>query len=206
MSARKMLTKNLEEHLLSLGTATLHEAAGRRYLVDGVRLLVGEPFAGKAATVALPAGDNLGVHLAIEAATPGSVVCVASAGKGLYGVVGDLLVEAARARGVRALVVADGIRDLAALRPPPAIAATAVTIRGTQKARVQQDVASEIALGGTLVAPGDWIVADHDGVVALPAETTAEIITRAEERVAREAAARPRLRKGESSRRVLGLE
>ena len=50
----------LAARLVELGVATLHEAAGRRHLVRGVRLLVGEPFAGPAVTVGVPAGDNLG--------------------------------------------------------------------------------------------------------------------------------------------------
>jgi 4-hydroxy-4-methyl-2-oxoglutarate aldolase len=76
------LTDELARRLIELGVATLHEAAGRRGLLHGVRLFVGEPFAGPAITVALPAGDNLGLHLALEAAKPGSVVCVGSAGGG----------------------------------------------------------------------------------------------------------------------------
>lgn len=49
--------------LVELGVAALHEASGRRGLIEGVHLIVGDPFAGPAVTVALPAGDNLGVHL-----------------------------------------------------------------------------------------------------------------------------------------------
>jgi len=55
------LTDELARRLIELGVATLHEAAGRRGLLHGVRLLVGEPFAGPAITVPLPAGDNLGL-------------------------------------------------------------------------------------------------------------------------------------------------
>src|ERR1700693_5326862 len=56
----------IADQLVDLGVATLHEALGRRNLPAGLTLLVGEPFAGQAVTVGLPAGDNLGVHLALD--------------------------------------------------------------------------------------------------------------------------------------------
>lgn len=77
-------------NLISLGVPTLHEANHRRGLMAGMRVLVGDSFSGRAQTVALPAGDNLGIHLAMAQAERGFVLCVASAGKGLYGVGGEL--------------------------------------------------------------------------------------------------------------------
>src|SRR5579864_2817475 len=101
---------DLAVQLVNLGVATLHEASGRRGLTGDVHLLIGDAFAGPALTVSLPAGDNLGVHLALEVAEPGTIVCVASSGSGRYGAYGELLHEAARARQVPGLVIDDGIR------------------------------------------------------------------------------------------------
>ena len=194
------------ERLLGYGVATLHEAAGRRGAGDGIRLLVGEPFAGPAVTVGIPSGDNLGVHAAIEAATRGSVVCVASAGGGLYGVLGELLLEAARARGIAGLVIDDGIRDVDELRPPPSVAALALTPRGTIKERLREPVGSPVALGRVLVRPGDWVVCDRDGICILPADAVETIAVAAEARVAKETAARSRIASGEPTRTVFGLK
>ena len=191
--------------LLGYGVATLHEAAGRRGAMDGIRLLVGEPFAGPAVTVGIPAGDNLGVHAAIEAATPGSVVCVASAGRGLYGVLGELLLEAARARGVAGLVLDDGIRDIDELHAPPSVAALGLTPRGTIKERVREPVGSSVVLGRVLVRADDWLVCDRDGICVLQSDAVEIIGVAAEARVAKETAARSRIASGEPTRTVFGL-
>lgn len=191
--------------LVRLGVATLHEAIGRRHLIRDVQLLVGEPFAGPAVTVGLPAGDNLGIHLALEAAEPGSVVCVGSAGRGVYGVVGELLAETARARGLAGLVIDDGIRDNQELHPPPPIAARGFTAQGTVKRRLRSPVGSDVAVGGALVRAGDWVICDRDGIVVLAPDSVADIMQSAEARIVREDEVRQRLHHGEPSRVVFGL-
>jgi 4-hydroxy-4-methyl-2-oxoglutarate aldolase len=199
------LTDGRAQRLVALGVATLHEAAGRRGLLRGLRLIVGEPFAGPAVTVALPAGDNLGIHLALDAATPGSVVCVASAGAGVYGVIGELLFESARSIGVAGLVVEDGIRDVAAMEAPPGLAALSVSARGTIKSRVRSPVGDGVPIGGVLVASGDWLVCDRDGVVVVPAADEDEVVALAGAREEREATMRERIRAGERTSAILGL-
>jgi 4-hydroxy-4-methyl-2-oxoglutarate aldolase len=196
---------DLAADLAGLGVATLHEASGRRGLASGLHLLVGEPFAGPAVTVALAAGDNLGVHLGIEAAAAGSVVCIASGGGGEYGVYGDLLHEAARARGVAGLVIDDGIRDIVELEPPPSVACRGVRALGTVKRRVRQPVGADVSLGGILVRPGDWAVVDRDGVFILPRDEVETLLAAARSRVEKEAGLRVQLRDGVLSRELFGL-
>jgi len=190
--------------LVASGVATLHEAAGRRGLCRDLRLLVGPPFAGRAATVALPAGDNLGVHAALATAPRASVLCAASAGDGRFGVIGELIATAARARGVTALVIDDGVRDLDALEAPPSIAARSVTAQGTIKRRYLS-LGGPVGLAGVLVRPGDWVVGDADGIIVLPAEQIDDVVAGARARTGREDVLRARLSGGESTVDALGL-
>jgi 4-hydroxy-4-methyl-2-oxoglutarate aldolase len=199
------LSEDLAGRLCALGVATLHEASGRQAVVRDVRLLAGGPFAGRAVTVALPAGDNLGIHLALEAAAPGSVICVGSAGGGAYGVLGELLLASARARDVAGLVIDDGIRDLQLLAAPPSVAARGVSAHGTVKRRLRQPVGAAVSVGGVLVRPGDWVVGDADGVCVVPAADLDAVVARAAERERQETQVRERLERGEPSRSVLGL-
>ncbi|MGC0367460.1 4-hydroxy-4-methyl-2-oxoglutarate aldolase [Rhodococcus sp. 27YEA15] len=176
----------IKEDLLKLGVPTLYEAAGRRGLASGLKLLVGVPFAGQAHTAEITAGDNLGLHHGLMATNPtGDVYCVASTGKGRYGAIGDLLVEQLRAGGWQAIVLDDGIRDLDSLEAPPAIAARGVCSRGTVKRRTGQ-VGGNISLGGILVQPGDWIVGDRDGVVVIPDSRVTDVLVAAETRLSKE--------------------
>ncbi len=190
--------------LIALGVPTLHEANHRRELMRSMRLLVGDGFAGPAETVAIPAGDNLGLHLALDRAEAGAVLCVASRGKGQYGVLGELVMEAARARGLAALVIDDGVRDIERLSAPPVIAGLGICSRGTIKRRALS-LAAPVAIDGVLVRPGDWVVGDRNGVCVLPADGVDAIVAAARARVAREGTLREEIRRGVPITQVLGL-
>lgn len=191
--------------LVAFGVATVHEAQGRRGLLAGVRLLVGPAFAGPAETVAIPAGDNLGIHALFRVARPGTVACIASAGQGAFGILGDLLQTAAAERGLAGLVIDDGIRDMAQLAAPPSIAARGVNAQGTQKRR-HLGLNCPVALGGVLIRPGDWILGDSDGVCVIPAERLDAVLAGAEARTGKEEGIRAELLRGRSTADVLGLE
>jgi 4-hydroxy-4-methyl-2-oxoglutarate aldolase len=191
--------------LLQLGVATLHEAIGRGAVSRNLRLLVGPPFAGTAVTVGLAAGDNLGVHLAIEAARAGDVVCVASAGAGTYGVLGDLLLETARAKGLAGLVIDDGIRDVSTLAPPPSVSSRGLSAHGTVKRRVRQPVGAAVGIDNLFVRSGDWIVCDGDGLCVVRARDLARTLGAASAREEKEADLAEAFAEGASSSSLLGL-
>jgi 4-hydroxy-4-methyl-2-oxoglutarate aldolase len=190
--------------LVGFGVSTIHEALGRRGLARGIDLLVGPAFAGPAVTVSIPAGDNLGIHAVFRDASPGTVVCVASAGQGAFGVLGDLLMTAAHQRGIAGLVIDDGIRDLSELKAPPSIVARGVAARGTQKRRVLS-IHESVALAGVLVRPGDWIVGDKDGTCVVPADRLDSLLAAAAARVKKEDGIRTELQRGRTTADVLGL-
>jgi 4-hydroxy-4-methyl-2-oxoglutarate aldolase len=200
MSSRDELSAVLVE----LGVPTLHEANSRKGLMQDVRLVVGDAFAGPAETVAVPAGDNLGLHVALERAEPGAVICVASGGRGVYALMGELMSEAARARSVAALVLDDGLRDVERLIAPPAIAARGVVSRGTVKLRVAA-MGEPVAVGRVLVRPGDWVVGDLNGVCVLAGDEVEAIVDRARQRAEKEDGIRRVLRSGASTVEALGL-
>ena len=62
-----------------------------------------------------------------------------------------------------------------------------------------------VVIGGTTIAPGDLVVMDCDGVLALPGGRVGEVLPHARERVAREAAMRERYAAGELSFDLNGL-
>jgi 4-hydroxy-4-methyl-2-oxoglutarate aldolase len=190
--------------LAEFGVATIHEALGRRGLLNDLHLVVGPAFAGPAVTVSIPAGDNLGIHAVLRDAPAASVVCIASAGQGAFGVYGDLLQAAAHVRGIAGLVIDDGIRDVAELVPPPSVAARGVSSRGTQKRR-HLGLDLPVSLGGVLIRPGDWIVGDRGGVCVVPAGRIADLLTAAKARIRKEDGIRQELTRGRTTVDVLGL-
>ncbi|MDR1389769.1 MAG: hypothetical protein LBJ31_07305, partial [Treponema sp.] len=72
--------------------------------------------AGPALTVRMRAGDNLMLHKAIGLAQPGDIIVVDTCGSTNNSVMGDLMASAAFKKGIAAVVIDGGIRDITELR------------------------------------------------------------------------------------------
>jgi 4-hydroxy-4-methyl-2-oxoglutarate aldolase len=193
----------LAEH----GVAAAHEVYHRSGLLDPSMRPIqqGICIAGPAVTVRCPPGDNLTIHLAVEHCRPGDVLVVATEPPGSAGVLGELLVTSLRAHGVIAAVVDAGVRDVAELRAMGfPIWSRWISAQGTTKAEVGA-VNSPVVCAGQMIEPGDVIVADDDGVVAIRAGSAVEVAHGVVEHVEHERAIRARLAAGELSADILGL-
>lgn len=190
----------------ALGTATLYEASGLDVAMDsGMRpVWPGATLAGPAYTVRCHPADNLPIHHAMERIAPGQVLVVDCGGV-LAGYWGDVLATAAQARGVAGLVIDGGVRDvdqIAAMRFP--VVARGVSIRRTAK-HMPGLIDEEIVIAGVRVRPGDLIVADTDGVVALPVEAVSGTLERSRARAAKEDAIKAALVAGRTTRDLFAL-
>ncbi len=193
--------------LAALGVATVHEAAGRVGVVDLplTRVVPGSRAAGPARTALCAPGDNTMVHALVAHARPGDVLVLTSAEPAPVGLVGELLATQAQAQGVAAMLVDGAVRDLdelAELGLP--IWTRFVRAQGATKGEVGGlDV--PVVVGGVEIRPGDLVVLDCDGAVAVPADRVEQVLPAARERAEREAAMRQRYREGELSYDLQGL-
>ncbi|MCR6645394.1 MAG: RraA family protein [Terricaulis sp.] len=157
------------------GAATLHEAAGRIGALPGALQAIDPSFgvAGRAFTIHGPGGDNLWIHRALYLAQPGDILVVCTSGGHEFGYWGEILNEAAIARGLGGLVIDGGVRDVAALRRASfPVFARGHCIRGTGKDHgAIAWLNKPIQIGDVVIASGDLIVGDVDGVVAIPPRT-----------------------------------
>jgi 4-hydroxy-4-methyl-2-oxoglutarate aldolase len=80
----------------------------------------------------------------------------------------------------------------------------AVNAQGTVKS-TGGSVNVPVVLGGTIVRPGDVIVADDDGVLCVPRQDAASVLAAADARVQKEAADRAAYRNGDLSLDRKGL-
>ncbi|MEU2059512.1 RraA family protein [Streptomyces sp. NPDC013455] len=171
-------------------TTTLAVLLGRAQVMDiGIRPLW-DPVprvAGPAYTVSCPPGDNLMLHAAIHRAAPGSVIVVES-GDLDHALAGGNVCAVARRRGIAAFVADGVIRDLAEVRELgfPVFARGVIPIPGVRQA--VRPLNRPVTCGGVRIEAGDVVVADEEGVVAVPAARSAEILAAARTALAREAA------------------
>jgi regulator of RNase E activity RraA len=134
--------------------------------------------AGPAFTVRMRPGDNLLLHKAIDMAQPGDVIVCAAGGDVTNSLFGELMLSHAIKRGVAGFVLNGAVRDADALyeRNLPVYAA-GVTHRGPYKDG-PGEIGFAIGLGGMVIQPGDLMLGDADGVLAVPRATAAEILER----------------------------
>jgi len=189
------------------GVATVHEAAGQIGLLPPrIRpIQAGVSVAGSAVTVSCPPGDNMMIHAAVEVVEPGDILLVAVQAPSTHGMFGELLATSLRVRGCRGLIIDAGVRDTAELRQMGfPVWARSVHAQGSVKESAGS-VNRPVRFGDLTVKAGDVVVADDDGVVAVPRDDAAATLAASRERLAREEDVRQRLADGELGIDFYGL-
>lgn len=177
------------EALRGLPTSVIGDVMGGRLVgTTALRPVNRSPVSacGCAFTVRVRAGDNLLIHKALDLLQPGDVLVVDGEGDISRALVGEIMMTTARVRGAVAFVIDGAIRDVDAFdeRRFPCWA-RGVSLRGPYK-EGPGSINVPATVGGMVVNPGDVIVGDSDGVVAVPAALAAEVAARARAKVAQE--------------------
>ncbi len=186
---------------LAFGTATLHEAAGRIGNLPSIIRPVSPAFrlCGPAFTVHGPGYDNLWIHRAIYAASPGDILVVATGHALEAGYWGEILNEAALARRLGGLVIEGGVRDSAALAGKnfPVFSAGLCMFGTVKDFGAQAWLNAPVRIGDVVIQGGDLVCGDGDGVVVIPRGKVAATLTASAAREADEAEKIARIRAGE---------
>ena len=200
------LFAHLEENLYTAVVSDALDDLGYRDRAMGAHLRPVGPqmkFAGWARTVACMDtyhvdDDPYGTEIAaIDSILPGEVVVVSTGGSTRNAPWGELLSTAAVARGARGAVVDGLVRDVRRIQELgfPLFAAGMKPVDSKGRGVVTA-YNVPVDCGGVLVAPGDLVFADLDGVLAIPAAVIHDAVRLATEKATRENHSRDELRRG----------
>lgn len=184
--------------LARIGTATLSarllKRGIRRHRIQGAAALFPDRrIAGPAFTLRfapgredLPLAESLlapgGLIEAVESAPAGAVLVIETGGDRESGVVGDILADRLRLRGVVGAVSDGMMRDRVGLERVGLPVWCAGTVAPPASASLWcAGSGGPIAVGGTTVLPEDPIVADADGAIVVPRAIAGEILAEARE-------------------------
>lgn len=193
-----MTIEQLIEGFREVATASVADAvdkvAGRRgYLDEAIKPRINDKkIVGPAVTILEGATDEVlpPQHAldAIDEAEAGSVIVISISGEANVAVWGGLMTAGAFANKHEGAVLDGGVRDIAEIRRDYDFPVFARAISpGTTLGRHRTISSNEpVPIGGVIVRPGDIVVADIDGVVAVPREHAEAVLEMSREIDARE--------------------
>jgi RraA family protein len=142
---------------------------------------------GTAFTVRTRSGDNLAIHQALEQISPGDVLVIDGGGDESRALIGEIMMHIAISKGAAGYVIDGAIRDVGAFAVEdfPCYARSAIH-RGPYKFGPGESQVP-VTVGGMPVNPGDIVLGDEDGVIAMSPATAERILPNVRAQVAREA-------------------
>ena len=161
---------------------------------------------GRAVIAVCEPPDMGGVLYAADRVGPGDVLMIAAGGRVDSAVIGDIVCGLLRRRGCVGIVCDGAVRDVATLAQWSdfSVFARAINPRGPL-AFAGGAVNAPAAIGGAIVAPGDLVIGDDDGVVTLSPATARARIADARAKLALEARWTADLAAGRTAEETFGL-
>lgn len=193
--------------LAAAPTAMLSDALGRWGNMDpAIRPIAsGMQCFGPAFTLRCWPADNLTIHRAVELAAHGDVLVIDGGSGRDAALLGDILVYAARLRGLAGIVLQGLVRDSAAIAAQGLpVFASGATARGPVKETLGA-IQVPMQCGGVLVRPGDLVAGDDDGIVVVPRDQAAAVAERIRLIHEREEQVKKALAAGQTTVDILGL-
>jgi 4-hydroxy-4-methyl-2-oxoglutarate aldolase len=179
--------------LIKIGAAPLSDALGKTSAMNhAIRPRSSNPrLAGPAFTVRVHTADILMVGKALSECPKDSVLVIDGHAECDTALWGGLMTEAARVKGLAGVVIDGAIRDSAEIARSRLPVYARAIVPNAGGAEYPGELQIPVQCGGVVVNPGDWLVGDADGVVAIPAAKldeaihTADRILEAESRIAK---------------------
>ena len=166
---RKEAFKEGVAALTGLATSVVSDVSGRTIVAVNILPVNKSPVSvcGNAVTVSVRAGDNLLIHKSLQILKSGDVLVVDGGGDLSRALFGEIMMTVAKSKGAIGCVFDGAIRDVDAFEKHKFPCwARGVNMRGPYKDG-PGSINTSISIGGMVVNPGDIILGDCDGIIAL---------------------------------------
>lgn len=176
--AQAVTVADLHESSAALGYAGL--------MAPRMRRITAGKIAGPAVTAWCQAGDNLMMHRALRLAQAGDVLVVVCQSETSAAQWGDVATRYALHKGLAGVVVQGCVRDV------DTVAALGFPVWATEVWPIHADkgkggaVNMPLTCADVLVRPGDLVAADGDGVLVLPRQHAAGVVSAAHAKMRKE--------------------
>lgn len=198
-SAAKRISPDMVEKFRGIATSHVSDSMSRHTGIFGLKRYHQRGYlSGSAVTVRTCPGDNLMIHYAIDIAEPGEVIVVDGGGYPNQALLGELMGRHAKQRGIAGFVVDGAIRDVTWFDDFPCYARSN-THRGPFK-HGPGEINVPVTIGGQVVQPGDLIIGDEDGLLAISPDDAPTVLTAARKKAEREEVARVEIDNGTQDR------
>jgi RraA family protein len=181
--------------------AILADVAGRRGALHG-RIKALRPnmkVAGPAFTVEVRPGDNLMIHAALALAQPGDVLVIDGKGDQTSALMGAIMMNAARQRGLAGVVMDGAVRDSLEIEELGFPVFSVGTNPNGPTKEAGGRLGHPVSVGGVTIKPGDYICGDADGVVAVEREKIEALLPLAAHKEEAEARRIAQIREGNTN-------
>ena len=182
------LPNELVEAFRKIPVAVAGDCMGRSIGAIGLRPYHGTGnLCGQAITVRVRPGDNLMIHKAMMIAKAGDVIVIDGGGDLTQALMGGLMRTTALTKKFGGFVIDGAIRDLTEwAEGEMPVFARGHTHRGPSK-EGPGEINVPIACAGLAIQPGDLILGDPDGVIAIPYAEAAALLPKTLAHLEREA-------------------
>lgn len=198
LQRRRQVSAQLVQAFADIPVANVSDCMSRM-TAGGARLRPmhnGGRLGGPAITVRARPGDNLMIHKALDVAQAGDVIVVDAGGDLTNALFGELMLAYAEERKLGGLVLNGAVRDIDVISAGSfPVYAAGVTHRGPYKDG-PGEINVPIAIDGMVIAPGDLVIGDADGLLCIPYDDVERVLAASRDKVALEKVTIANIRSG----------
>lgn len=183
------IPKDYLEILQSVSTTNISDAMDKlriQGVLDGIKCMTKNQLRifGRVVTIKLTSNrienpSHLGID-AIQAANPGDIILMGNEGRTEMACWGGILSTAASIKGINSVIIDGACRDIDEINELGfSVYAKGISLRSARNRVFQEALNVPIMVSSVQVKPSDIIIADENGVICIPQEYEASILSEA---------------------------